>query len=175
MREECVRCLQYDGNADCFPQIVEHFLQSKRIPPKYLGFSPRFMVNKFYIINRKSNFLRMEIFLRLFHFCSHSERKRGGGRCFIFLKLQRFLFKSTTSRVLGQFQINKVALNWIFVRKSLAKRQNGKTLSKSSTHCRRGGVVINCFSIDHSSCFGQQIYFFVFCICICAKYFSNQS
>ena len=38
MREECVRCLQYDGNADCFPQIVEHFLQSKRIPPKYLGF-----------------------------------------------------------------------------------------------------------------------------------------
>ena len=139
MREECVRCLQYDGNADCFPQIVEHFLQSKRIPPKYLGFSPRFMVNKFYIINRKSNFLRMEIFLRLFHFCSHSERKRGGGRCFIFLKLQRFLFKSTTSRVLGQFQINKVALNWIFVRKSLAKRQNGKTLSKSSTHCRRRG------------------------------------
>ena len=67
--------LQYDGNADCFPRIVEHILQSKRIPPKYLGFSPRFMVNKFYIINRKSNFLRMEIFLRLFHFCSHSRQK----------------------------------------------------------------------------------------------------
>ena len=30
--------LQYDGNADCFPGIVEHILQSKRIPPKYLGF-----------------------------------------------------------------------------------------------------------------------------------------
>ena len=71
--------LQYDGNADCFPRIVEHILQSKRIPPKYLGFSPRFMVNKFYIINRKSNFLRMEIFLRLFHFCSHSRQKGGGG------------------------------------------------------------------------------------------------
>ena len=71
--------LQYDGNADCFPRIVEHILQSKRIPPKYLGFSPRFMVNKFYIINRKSNFLRMEIFLRLFHFCSHFRRRGGGG------------------------------------------------------------------------------------------------
>ena len=30
--------LQYDGNADCFPRIVEHISQSKRIPPKYLGF-----------------------------------------------------------------------------------------------------------------------------------------
>lgn len=30
--------LQYDGNADCFAGIVEHISQSKRIPPKYLGF-----------------------------------------------------------------------------------------------------------------------------------------
>ena len=30
--------LQYDGNADYFPGIVEHISQSKRIPPKYLGF-----------------------------------------------------------------------------------------------------------------------------------------
>ena len=66
------------------PRIVQHILQSKRIPPKYLGFSPRFMVNKFYIINRKSNFLRMEIFLRLFHFCSHSRREGGGGGVLVF-------------------------------------------------------------------------------------------
>ena len=41
------------------------FYNQKELPRKYLGFSRRFIVNKFHIINRKSNLVWMKIFLRL--------------------------------------------------------------------------------------------------------------